>query len=82
MFGCPIQGEVAFESVAALARWYADLGVEAVLFGDTTGMANPVQVESFFQRMRELIPDVAPVAHSMTPVARRLPTTSPHSGRA
>jgi len=62
-FGCPIQGEVAFESVAALTCWYADLGVEALLFGDTTGMANPVQVETFFQRMRELIPEVAPVAH-------------------
>jgi hydroxymethylglutaryl-CoA lyase len=62
-FGCPIQGEVAFESVWVLARWYTDLGVEAILFGDTTGMANPAQVEPFFLRMRELIPEVAPVAH-------------------
>jgi hydroxymethylglutaryl-CoA lyase len=62
-FGCPIQGEVAFAAVADLAAWYADLGAREVLFGDTTGMANPVQVEGFFLRMREQVPGVAPIAH-------------------
>lgn len=62
-FGCPIQGAVPFEAVAELARWYAGLGVEAILFGDTTGMANPVQVEAFFGRMRALVPGVECVAH-------------------
>ena len=62
-FGCPIEGAVPFARVDDLARWYADLGVEAILFGDTTGMANPVQVEGFFARMRERVPDVACIAH-------------------
>jgi len=62
-FGCPIQGDVAFEAVAELAVWYADLGVEAILFGDTTGVANPVQVEAFFGRMLERVPGVAAIAH-------------------
>lgn len=62
-FGCPIQGDVPWEDVAALAAWYADLGVEAILFGDTTGVANPRQVEGFFGRLRERLPQVAPIAH-------------------
>ncbi len=62
-FGCPIQGDVPFEAVADLARWYADLGVEAILFGDTTGVANPIQVEAFFTRMRARTPEVACIAH-------------------
>ena len=62
-FGCPIQGDVPFEAVAELAVWYADLGVEAILFGDTTGVANPVQVEAFFGRMLERVPGVAAIAH-------------------
>ncbi len=62
-FGCPIQGDVPWEDVAALAVWYADLGVEAVLFGDTTGVANPVQVEAFFGRLRERAPQLTPIAH-------------------
>src|SRR3989304_2281281 len=47
-FGCPIQGDVPFQAVADLAAWYADLGAREILFGDTTGVANPVQVEAFF----------------------------------
>lgn len=62
-FGCPIQGDVSFEAVAELALWYADLGVEAILFGDTTGVANPVQVEAFFGRMLDRVPGLAPIAH-------------------
>ena len=62
-FGCPIQGDVPFEAVAGLARWYADVGVEAILFGDTTGVANPAQVEVFFGRMRDRVPGVACIAH-------------------
>lgn len=62
-FGCPIQGDVPVAVVADLAAWYADLGVTQVLFGDTTGMANPVQVEAFFTRIRERLPGLVPIAH-------------------
>jgi hydroxymethylglutaryl-CoA lyase len=62
-FGCPIQGDVPFDAVADLAVWYAGLGVQEILFGDTTGVANPGQVEAFFTRMRERVPEVACVAH-------------------
>ena len=47
-FGCPYEGEVPPERVFAIAERLAAAGCEEVGFGDTTGMANPVQVESFF----------------------------------
>jgi hydroxymethylglutaryl-CoA lyase len=62
-FGCPIQGVVPFAAVAELAAWYADLGAQEVLFGDTTGTANPVQVEAFFTSLRSAVPGAVPIAH-------------------
>jgi len=62
-FGCPIQGDVPVQPVLDLARWYEDQGVEAILFGDTTGMANPRDVETRFARIRLAVPAVEPVAH-------------------
>ena len=47
-FGCPYEGEVPRERVLDIARRLVDAGCEEIAFGDTTGMANPVQVERFF----------------------------------
>jgi hydroxymethylglutaryl-CoA lyase len=47
-FGCPYEGEVPRERVLAIARRLVDAGCEEIAFGDTTGMANPAQVRSFF----------------------------------
>jgi hydroxymethylglutaryl-CoA lyase len=47
-FGCPYEGEVARERVLDIARRLVDAGCEEIAFGDTTGMANPDQVERFF----------------------------------
>ena len=47
-FGCPYEGVVPRERVLSIARRLVDAGCEEVAFGDTTGMANPVQVERFF----------------------------------
>jgi hydroxymethylglutaryl-CoA lyase len=47
-FGCPYEGDVPRERVLAIARRLVDAGCEEIAFGDTTGMANPVQVEKFF----------------------------------
>jgi hydroxymethylglutaryl-CoA lyase len=48
-FGCPYEGEVPRERVVEIARRLVDAGCEEIAFGDTTGMANPAQVESFFE---------------------------------
>jgi hydroxymethylglutaryl-CoA lyase len=47
-FGCPYEGEVPRERVREIARRLVDAGCEEIAFGDTTGMANPAQVERFF----------------------------------
>jgi hydroxymethylglutaryl-CoA lyase len=47
-FGCPYEGEVPRERVLSIARRLVGAGCEEIAFGDTTGMANPMQVERFF----------------------------------
>ena len=47
-FGCPYEGHVDPERVFAIARRLVAAGAEEIAFGDTTGMANPVQVKQFF----------------------------------
>ena len=47
-FGCPYEGDVPRERVLSIARRLVDAGCEEIAFGDTTGMANPIQVEEFF----------------------------------
>ena len=44
-FGCPFEGAVPEAQVLECVARYIDLGVAGVTFGDTTGVANPVQVE-------------------------------------
>jgi hydroxymethylglutaryl-CoA lyase len=39
------------ERVLSIARRLIDAGCEEVAFGDTTGMANPLQVRRFFERV-------------------------------
>lgn len=44
-FGCPFEGHVPEQRVLAFAQRYVDLGFDGVTLADTTGMANPAQVE-------------------------------------
>src|SRR5436305_3251207 len=62
-FGCPYEGEVPPERVFGIAERLAAAGCSEVAFGDTTGMANPVQVRSFFEAAFDRLPDVELTAH-------------------
>ena len=62
-FGCPYEGYVPVERVLEIARGLAEAGCEEVAFGDTTGMANPIQVREFFAAAREALSDVELTAH-------------------
>jgi hydroxymethylglutaryl-CoA lyase len=62
-FGCPYEGEVPPTRVLEIAERLAAAGCEEVAFGDTTGMANPVQVREFFALARERLGDVELTAH-------------------
>jgi hydroxymethylglutaryl-CoA lyase len=54
-FGCPYEGRVEPEAVFAIARRLVSAGAGEIGFGDTTGMANPLQVRSFFPAAREAL---------------------------
>jgi hydroxymethylglutaryl-CoA lyase len=62
-FGCPYEGEVPAERVLEIAERLATAGCAEVAFGDTTGMANPRQVEEFFAAAGERLPAVELTAH-------------------
>ncbi|OHX50227.1 hydroxymethylglutaryl-CoA lyase [Cytobacillus oceanisediminis] len=51
-FGCPFEGDVPFENVLKVAERFMEAGCTEITLADTTGMANPIQVqkiaESFF----------------------------------
>jgi hydroxymethylglutaryl-CoA lyase len=62
-FGCPYEGEVPPSRVFEIAARLAEAGCAEVAFGDTTGMANPLQVRSFFEAARERLEGVELTAH-------------------
>jgi hydroxymethylglutaryl-CoA lyase len=62
-FGCPYEGYVPFERVFEIAKRLSVAGAVEIGFGDTTGMANPVQVGEFFRRAHEEIVGAELTAH-------------------
>jgi hydroxymethylglutaryl-CoA lyase len=62
-FGCPYEGQVPVDRVLNIARALVDAGAVEVGFGDTTGMANPLQVRSFFGLALDRLPGVELTAH-------------------
>jgi (R)-citramalyl-CoA lyase len=53
-FGCPFEGEVDPGRVAELAAGAAEVEPDAIVLGDTIGVAAPVQVRSLVARVAEL----------------------------
>jgi hydroxymethylglutaryl-CoA lyase len=62
-FGCPYEGRVPPERVLAIARRLRDAGAQEIGFGDTTGMANPVQVGKLFALYTNELDGVQLTAH-------------------
>jgi len=62
-FGCPYEGYVPFERVFEIAKRLSVAGAVEIGFGDTTGMANPIQVGEFFRRAHEEIVGAELTAH-------------------
>jgi hydroxymethylglutaryl-CoA lyase len=53
-FGCPYEGDVESERVAATAAQLLDHGADSISFGDTTGMATPVRVDGLLDELDRL----------------------------
>jgi hydroxymethylglutaryl-CoA lyase len=62
-FGCPYEGHVPAERVLSIAARLGEFGCAEIGFGDTTGMANPVQVREFFAAAVEALPGIELTAH-------------------
>jgi hydroxymethylglutaryl-CoA lyase len=62
-FGCPYEGDVPVERVLEIAGRLVEAGAVEIGFGDTTGMANPLQVREFFERAFAALPRVELTAH-------------------
>jgi hydroxymethylglutaryl-CoA lyase len=62
-FGCPYEGQVPPERVFEIAERLIAAGCAEIAFGDTTGMANPVQVREFFGAAFSRLAGVELTAH-------------------
>lgn len=62
-FGCPYEGAVPPARVAEVASALVAGGIGEIALADTIGVANPAQVESLFQVVRERLPAVRWGAH-------------------
>ncbi len=50
-FGCPYEGDISEERLVGLIARFASLGFTEVMLADTTGMANPLQIERTMTRV-------------------------------
>jgi hydroxymethylglutaryl-CoA lyase len=62
-FGCPYEGHVPPKRVVEIAARLRNAGAQEIGFGDTTGMANPLQVGDLFARWSAELGDVQLTAH-------------------
>ena len=62
-FGCPFEGRVPVDKVLGIIGRMVDLGLRDVLLADTTGMANPLQVEGLVWNIRERWPGLHLILH-------------------
>jgi len=63
VFGCPVGGDVPFDQVAKIVRFYLESGAQTIMLGDTTGVAHPVLVRERISRLMATFPKVELIAH-------------------
>lgn len=61
--GCPFEGTIGVSRVAELVARLADIGIDQIALCDTTGVANPTQVEHLFADQRSRWPGIEFTAH-------------------
>jgi hydroxymethylglutaryl-CoA lyase len=55
-FGCPFEGDQGDDKILGLVRRHLDLGMGGITLADTTGMADPAQVERLVGKVLALVP--------------------------
>lgn len=54
-FGCPFEGRIDEDRVLQIVDAYLELGIQGISLADTTGMANPRQVERLVKRVLQRV---------------------------
>jgi hydroxymethylglutaryl-CoA lyase len=62
-FGCPFEGAVSEARVMEIAEKYLAIGFDGLTFADTTGMANPRQVERMMREAVKRFPGIEITLH-------------------
>ncbi len=62
-FGCPFDGEISHQQVARYIEQLAAMGIRNITLCDTTGMANPKQVQDLCSALLTTWPDLSFTAH-------------------
>lgn len=62
-FGCPFEGDVSHQRLVEIGDRLLELGVTGITLCDTTGMADPAQVQGTFQEAIKRWPSVEITAH-------------------
>jgi hydroxymethylglutaryl-CoA lyase len=52
-FGCPYEGEISRERLFRVVERYVEMGFSELMLADTTGMANPLQIERTLGQVQE-----------------------------
>lgn len=63
VFGCSFEGHVPEERVVRVASALAEMGAGELTLGDTTGMANPLQVERILTTLLKAVPGTRLTPH-------------------
>lgn len=63
VYGCPVGGDVPYRDVAKIVRFYLEEGAQTIMLGDTTGMANPIQVRQRIAQLRADFSGAEFIAH-------------------
>jgi len=56
VMGCPYEGKIAPEKVAALAKVFYKLGCDEISLGDTIGVGTPLQTKHVLHRVSDEVP--------------------------
>lgn len=57
-FGDPYEGDVEPDRVAEVSSWVTAEGIDAISYGDTTGMGTPTRVRALIDTVRDRLPEV------------------------
>lgn len=63
VYGCPVAGDVPIKDVVKIIEFYLNNGAQSIMLGDTTGVANPLQVKRTISELQTMFPEAEFIAH-------------------